>query len=253
MVWSIANTLYKLTEETLASLDGRVAACSSTLEALCGELSRLVDQAFVETNVAAVVVRLFCHSLIVHLMHDLQATPSPLQLRAASVCKDYSMNEGLRSTIDALKADNVSTARELLLRDQRAAEAMAKVELLEKRLESSKRFTDRAAEYEAQIDKFKADETKLAEAIESLQQENDALEKENKELRKDAKKVRFNTFWFFLLTFCSARRCDWLWTGRSDWHGRRGRGQQPAQGARDGARGQRDPSHEAGQSGDAAA
>jgi dynactin 1 len=68
--------------------------------------------------------------------------------------------------------------------DQTLQESGVKVEILERRLEATRKQADQIIELENDITKAKKQEKVYSDAIEQLQAEQDALEAENAKLRK---------------------------------------------------------------------
>lgn len=79
-----------------------------------------------------------------------------------------------------------SLARTLRTKDQSIQETAVKIELMERRLEASRKQADTIAELEGEVTKSRKQEGTLEEAMEQLQSDLDTLEKDNAKLKAAA-------------------------------------------------------------------
>ncbi|KAH8922303.1 hypothetical protein BT69DRAFT_1282355 [Atractiella rhizophila] len=75
--------------------------------------------------------------------------------------------------------------RELRTKDEVIQEAGVKIDLMDKRMEASKKMSDTLAEMEADLAKTKKESKAYEEALETLQSDLDAMEQENTKLKKE--------------------------------------------------------------------
>ena len=76
-----------------------------------------------------------------------------------------------------------SLVRSLKSRDQTIQESTVKIELMERRMEASKKQSDTIGELETELSKARKQERAYEEAMEQLQADLDALEQDNAKLK----------------------------------------------------------------------
>lgn len=86
-----------------------------------------------------------------------------------------------------------SLVRSLKSRDQTIQESTVKIELMERRMEGSKRQSDTIVELEIELSKARKQERAYEEAMEQLQADLDALEQDNAKLKTMAAPERQGT------------------------------------------------------------
>jgi dynactin 1 len=79
-----------------------------------------------------------------------------------------------------------SLVRTLRAKDQSIQETAVKIELMERRLEASKKQADTISELESELAKARKQESAYEEAMEQLQSDLDVLEKDNAKLKAAA-------------------------------------------------------------------
>lgn len=86
-----------------------------------------------------------------------------------------------------------SLVRSLKSRDQTIQESTVKIELMERRMEASKKQSDTIVELETEMSKARKQERAYEEAMEQLQADLDALEQDNAKLKVMAAPERQGT------------------------------------------------------------
>lgn len=102
--------------------------------------------------------------------------------------------------------------RSLKSRDQTIQESTVKIELMERRMEASKKQTDTIVELESELSKARKQERAYEEAMEQLQADLDSLEQDNAKLKTMASSDRHGTrFTTWIIQGCSMVSFDSRW------------------------------------------
>ena len=102
--------------------------------------------------------------------------------------------------------------RSLKSRDQTIQESTVKIELMERRMEASKKQTDTIVELESELSKARKQERAYEEAMEQLQADLDSLEQDNAKLKTMASSDRHGTrFTAWIIQGCSMVSFDSRW------------------------------------------
>ena len=105
-----------------------------------------------------------------------------------------------------------SLVRSLKSRDQTIQESTVKIELMERRMEASKKQSDTIVELETELSKARKQERAYEEAMEQLQADLDALEQDNAKLKTMAAPERQGMgFTMSVMAVCSIVSFNSCW------------------------------------------
>ncbi|KAJ3104910.1 hypothetical protein HDU97_008768 [Phlyctochytrium planicorne] len=109
---------------------------------------------------------------------------SPWIVRAEAIKANYSLNAGMQSQVDSLNDEVVALIKEVKKKEQMNQELLVKINLLEKKVENVKKYTETIANLEELVAKSKEKEQEYTEMIEQLNEENMNIEQENLKFKK---------------------------------------------------------------------
>lgn len=112
------------------------------------------------------------------------AMDPPWKSRVGIIKQAAQYNAETERTLLRLSEESKELLREIRIRDQTLQENGVKVEMLERRLEATRKQADMILELENDVTKAKKQEKVYEDAIEQMQGELDVLEGENAKLRK---------------------------------------------------------------------
>ena len=108
---------------------------------------------------------------------------APWVTRIAEVKAALAVNIEAERKVASLNDEMQGLVRTLRVKDQNIQEAIVKIELMERRMETVKKQADTIVDLETEISKGKKQERAYEEAIEQLQADIDAIEQENARLK----------------------------------------------------------------------
>jgi hypothetical protein len=127
----------------------------------------------------------FCNLLYVCtvLTTDTVTGTAPWVTRVNHIKAATAVNHEAEHKLTRVNEEMQSLARSLRVKDQSIQETGVKIELMERRLEASRKQADMISELEGEISKARKQESAYEEAMEQLQSDLDTLEKENAKLK----------------------------------------------------------------------
>ena len=131
-------------------------------------------------------VRLLFHAVVIPLTSHLRLTVTgtpPWIVRVDDIRASTAVNVEAERKATQLQDEIQSLVRSLKARDQTIQESTVKIELMERRMEASKKQTDTIVELEGELSKARKQERAYEEAMEQLQADLDALEQDNVKLK----------------------------------------------------------------------
>ena len=111
---------------------------------------------------------------------------APWVLRVAEIKAATAVNVEAERKVAQLNDEMQALVRTLRARDQQSQESGVKIELMERRIEASKKQADTIVDLENELMKARKQERAYEEAMEQLQADLDALEQDNAKLKAAA-------------------------------------------------------------------
>lgn len=108
---------------------------------------------------------------------------SPWVTRINEIKANIAINIEAERKLAQLNEEMQSLARTLKVKDQIIQESGVKIELIERKLESSKKLADANAELQSEITKLRKEKVTYDEAMEQMQTDLDAVEQEYAKLK----------------------------------------------------------------------
>jgi seryl-tRNA synthetase len=137
------------------------------------------------------------------LTTDTVTGTAPWVTRVNHIKAATAVNHEAEHKLTRVNEEMQSLARSLRVKDQSIQETGVKIELMERRLEASRKQADMISELEGEIAKARKQESAYEEAMEQLQSDLDTLEKDNAKLKASvaANPVRQGKLRLFLRFF----------------------------------------------------
>lgn len=133
---------------------------------------------------------------IIYDSHALTVTGTPPWIvRVDEIRASTAINVEAERKAAQLQDEIQGLVRSLKSRDQTIQESTVKIELMERRMEASKKQTDTIVDLETELSKARKQERAYEEAMEQLQADLDSLEQDNAKLKTMAASERQGA-WF---------------------------------------------------------
>ncbi|KAJ3216004.1 hypothetical protein HDU67_010082 [Dinochytrium kinnereticum] len=109
---------------------------------------------------------------------------APWLVRAELVKSDYTMNMEMQRQIDSQNDEILALVRELKIKEQHNEEYAVKVDLLDRKVDNVRKYTETIAALEEEVQNLKEKEREFTDVIEQLHTENLNIEQENLKFKK---------------------------------------------------------------------